>query len=667
MWGDHTGLPVACVKIDKASAPESPALGEIYERRLVTLPQIPEPSTEHRDGIVGTGSVTLSVDNSDGLLNGRDITGWNVSISLLDGKGVLTARFEGRIDEWTLGGIKCELTVKSHEAIALSAELPKRTLNDVIEAEKSAGRTDGLISENLSKPIPIVFGRVVKMPLLLIRSDDVNREYHYIVGEGQGLNGKSFKGVYTVYRDKLALDSIEGVVGGGARNASLTLEDGDRRTEEWYKNWWVEITLGTGAGQIRRVESYNSASNEVAVADEWNPAPDAASEYRLREWRFYDGGQTNYYPGYAWIRLKKRFGDKGVQFYADVSGLQDEVNPMNAVKSILQSSAWGLGEKAVFNEDGVRSSPLRCEGALITKTSARDVISGILRMGGMMIMRNAGRLSIVDDEDRGVGMGESLEISDLVERSPQVKYARIEDRVRSLKIRYRKDHSENDAYCCELTRQSSPEGVDETLDARWIYEHETADRVLDYMRKKIALASRKLAVTIGKEQSEGEVGSVWKISIPHLGIEEEAWEVTDSTHVVAGERTVSFIPYSDTPYNYEPITDEGGTLPDDVDGVEPDYENTPPDPVANLTVSIIANYANLQWNSPEDNYGGAVVSVKESDEDVSEYREEVTVKGGSARVRGLTSGKSYDFMVISLNQTGEIKGLPVFRVGHTVV
>src|SRR5690606_14977731 len=128
---------------------------------------------------------------------------------------------------------------------------------------------------DLGRPVPVIFGRSVKVPLLYIKADEAEREYDYIIGEGEGLGGGNFTEVFTVYREDQALDDIEGDAA-SATSTTLTLEAGDRRPDGWYRYWWVEITAGTGAGQIRHVTAYDSALNRITVNASWSPTPNSS-------------------------------------------------------------------------------------------------------------------------------------------------------------------------------------------------------------------------------------------------------------------------------------------------------------------------------------------------------------------------------------------------------
>lgn len=71
---------------------------------------------------------------------------------------------------------------------------------------------------------------------------------------------------------------------GTAQNGSLTditLPPAASTTDDIYKNMQIEITGGTGKGQIRKIDDYNGASKIATVNSPWATAPDSTSTYRI--------------------------------------------------------------------------------------------------------------------------------------------------------------------------------------------------------------------------------------------------------------------------------------------------------------------------------------------------------------------------------------------------
>jgi len=78
-------------------------------------------------------------------------------------------------------------------------------------------------------------------------------------------------------RRQLEIGLDAGTATGGT---STTLED---TTKDWgtdqFVNAYIEITAGTGEGQVREIES--NTSDTITVATAWTTAPDETSEYRI--------------------------------------------------------------------------------------------------------------------------------------------------------------------------------------------------------------------------------------------------------------------------------------------------------------------------------------------------------------------------------------------------
>ena len=679
---DH-GYPTVYAEVKSSEMPSGAfPEGTFFERRLLEMPRLEEAEFGERFGISGFQRVSLALDNSDGLISSLDLTDAYVRLFFVSEAGDVR-EWKGRVTEWTLSH-RCVVSVEDMDAVALTEEIPRRTLNDVVEAEKEvdSGFDEVVVANDLGRPVPVIFGRSVKVPLLYIKADEAEREYDYIIGEGEGLGGGNFGEVFTVYREDQALDDIEGDAA-SATSTTLTLEAGDRRPDGWYRYWWVEITAGTGAGQIRHVTAYDSANNRITVDSAWSPTPNSSSDYRLREWRFYDGSQASPYDGLAFVRLKKRLGTSGSTdaIYADVNGFAAETNVVRAVESVLSNSVWGLGlniDSSSFDTAAALTEigDMLCEGAITDNTTITDILNGSGESQGLlsfrdMVLSKADAVTIAVDGLKSsahrFGLGDETGWNNILTGSPEVAHQHSGERVKNLKVRYRKNNKESDLYLHELERQSGAVGVDRALTLPFVHDHETADRWLDYRRMRLAAAVRRMAIETGQEGGSVRRGERVTVSVPTLGLEGSAWEVAAASSTPAGSNSLTLVPYSSAPYTYVPVTDEGGELPSDESfDITPDYTKTVPDPVTGVSVSMSMGivgftahpFALITWTSPEDNYGGAVVSVKLHSDGVAAYRSAGTFST-SARIEGLVPGQLYDFLIESLNATGELKGLGV--------
>jgi hypothetical protein len=678
------GFPTVYVEINNTTMPTGAfPTGDFFERRLTEMPRLVESELDTRFGITGFQRVTLTADNSDGLFGSIEGTlqGAFVRMFFVNESGTVYKEFKGQVVDWTLSHT-VKINVEDVDALAFTQDLPKRTLNDLVEAEKTAdaGFAANVVANDLGKPIPIIFGRAVKVPLLYVKADETNREYDYIIGEGAGLNSKFFQEVFTVYRDDRALDSIEGTMA-ASTSTTIDLETADRRPDSWYRYWWVEMLTGNAAGEITDVTAYDSTTNKCTVTT-WETTPTSGT-YRLREWRPYSGSQASPYDDYAFIRFKKRMGESGRTdpLYADVNGLQDEVNVVDTIESVLSNSTWGFGigvDTSSFAAASALSeiTAMKCEGAVISTTGAGDLLRELLGFRDMTLSK-ADNIEIAVDQAKtstlNIGLGDETGYHNVLEASPAIEYIHPDEKVKSLKVRYRRNLKENDTYLHEFERSSSTNGIDTTINLPFIYEHGTADRVLDYKRKRFAAAVKSLGIDVGQDAVNAGRGKLATIDIPSLAVSSD-WEITGINVTPAGSQSLSLVPYSALPYTYVPFTSEGGTLPvDELFDIPPDFSNTPPDPVSGLTVvgsvrlseqSDRSGVLDISWTPPNDgNYQHAEVFIKENGEPVGSYKSYGMFETGTT-IDSLKANEAYDVLVVSISPDGN-KGLGTEKTNTT--
>lgn len=69
-----------------------------------------------------------------------------------------------------------------------------------------------------------------------------------------------------------------------ATSSTVTLDSGDvgavRATADAYNGWVIEITDGTGEGQVRLITDF-TAARVASVSEDWSTTPDSTSDYAL--------------------------------------------------------------------------------------------------------------------------------------------------------------------------------------------------------------------------------------------------------------------------------------------------------------------------------------------------------------------------------------------------
>lgn len=652
-------FPAVYIEIDDSEMPSGafPSGTQFHKKVISPLPALEELAIDEDGALTGFNSVEFAVDNNDLIFLGKDVLGYYVRIWFVS-DGSAYREFKGRVGGVAYG-FKTRITVEQIEAEALTSQLPKRTVNDTLFTHTT------LPANDLGEPIPIIIGRQVKARLIYINADEANREYDYVVGEGAGYDGDYFEDVTTVYREDRALDSIEGAMA-AATSTTLTLESGDQRPDSWYRYWWVEMLTGNAAGIIRHVTAYDSANNRVTINSAWGTTPTSGT-YRLREWRFYDGSQGSPYPGFAFIRFKKRMGEQGSTdtIYADVNGLQTERNPIRFAQAVLSQTDWGLGlsvDASSFDTAAALPSMTAAlmEGEIRNEVAAIDLLKEVLRYRGMRLDFDSG-ITISVDQSKTSQAALTLDgNSRIITREPEHVRLNIAQVVKTLTVMYRRNGKTGE-YMHTLSRPANSLGVEKVIELPLVYSHETADRFCDYWRKRYQGLASVIDLEVGEEVKTLTQGQAVTLDIPHSNIQNELWEIIQTRAAIAGAQGWRLIKYVDA-YTYE-----SGTTESDVGfDIPPDYTSTIPDPVSNVSVTMSMGivgftahpFALLTWTPPEDNYSGAVVSVKLHSDATTLFRA-VGTYSNSARIEGLVPGQLYDFLIESLNVTGEFKGLGV--------
>ena len=78
----------------------------------------------------------------------------------------------------------------------------------------------------------------------------------------------------------LAAPTQFGTAQSGAAS-TITLAAGEPSQDDYYNNYTVEITSGTGIGQVRSVSDYDGGTKIATVSAAWTTTPDVTSQYAL--------------------------------------------------------------------------------------------------------------------------------------------------------------------------------------------------------------------------------------------------------------------------------------------------------------------------------------------------------------------------------------------------
>lgn len=653
------------VELRQGSMPSGPLNdGDLYRRALKRAPEFTKTTGSAAGGVSGLSSVKLLFSNLDGFFNGRDLMGLFVRVSRVFASQVV--EFKGVITEWVHGS-DVEVTSEDREAIVFSDQLPKR----VITKELCLNLPD----RDAGKVFKVMHGLVTKIPLRLIGVDLVNRNWDYELGEGVGRFG-FWQNVFTVYRKDAALGDIQGTVS-SASGSSITLEVGDGRPPGFYKDWWIQILDPSTLAVLdeKHVTAHNSERVVVLASA---PAVSASGKkYRIKQWRFFNGSQSDNYPGIAFVRLKMRLGtDSSLdELFADGDSLP-AANIVRETEDWLTNETWGLGleiDQAAFDAlaENEELAAIKTGWGVMAKTDASAIIEPLLAVRNMGLKKEGVELSIEADMPKTVagvfGYGDGYYDNILSIDSGGIQHRHIRDRIKNLTIQYRRNYKETNTYLGTQTAEVHSAGIDETKPVPIFYDNESANRYLYYSIKKLISESRRLTVTVGEEGEAIQRRDRITIKIPHLGINSD-WLVREIRRQ-NGKYVFTCNPYDGTMYEWEQLGSYP-QLPTNI--ILPDLEKTPPSPVSALNVTGGARisetgdrvgFLNISWTPPNDgNYLDSEVSVKLTVDGLSAYRS----RGfgfNSLRIDGVEANKNYDVLVESRNQYG-LKGvLGTERIG----
>lgn len=84
----------------------------------------------------------------------------------------------------------------------------------------------------------------------------------------------------------LSLVSEEDTAQGGSIN-TITLASTSSDENDYYKDMFVKITGGAGAGQIKKIVSYNGGTQTAEVEDNWGTNPESGSTYKIDSFYYY--------------------------------------------------------------------------------------------------------------------------------------------------------------------------------------------------------------------------------------------------------------------------------------------------------------------------------------------------------------------------------------------
>jgi len=393
---------------------------------------------------------------------------------------------------------------------------------------------------------------------------------------------------------------------------------------DWYRNYHIEFISAAGAVTgSADVIRYDPDENTVSFS--LPGGAEAFTCYRLREYRFFDGSQAEPFSGYAFIRLARKY--KG-EIRADVRGFA-----LPSLESVLSecffNHIWGANSQLDLLILDAPGEPV-FEGALTRPTLIVDILREIARFRPLRLTRTLQGLRVQFAADTAPVTLPNAE--SLYQEAPTLEFLPSAERVAGITVDYRLDSLENETLL-SLREYVSVQGREEEIYLPYVYEVETADRVLysEAQRQLGRLESVYMTLAPGDVSGALEVGGRIRIPGGLLPYDVDTDWVVDSLDWYGDVSVrIGATKYSPTLYSYpgrgsRDIRDlEDPYLP------ETDFSETPPEPVRNLSARLDEDdnlLCVVRYLLPAENCRGARVLVQDGDAEVLEFQHIASVLG----------------------------------------
>lgn len=618
--------------------------GQKYTERVADQPSVTEEAPEFMAGIETPGQTTITLNNRDEVL-----TDLSIEKPLRGKQAVIKEHYKSKNETIVFSkgiintpsiGLDAAFTLTPHELDVLQSEFPFETITtDLFPDAIDAGFR-----------IPYPFGNALKVPCALVKAlEDVSgNQFQYLVARGDW-------GIDVVYRDKLVLSEYSGTAQ-SATSTTIKLDASDTRNDDFYNLTFIEITAGTGAGQIRKITDYDSSTKDATVDTAWDTNPDGTSQYKIREWKkvltTIDGVQYTLIEFAIAQRERDRLFQRD-RMAADISPVAGTTtrNPARAVETVLDlyslpmdASAFTTAASQIDNIGDLYS-----DGAATDPKSVFDVIQELCLIGRIRLRLNDNRVfePVVDGQNNTVWYQFT---EDGIESIGPPEQDGLGSLWKSLSIRYRRQLDVNQ-YRVTTSKHDvfTDEGkIEKTIDFNFIHEKVTGDKVCDYLAKRKVSLDRKTPVNLGNASRARIIGDLVYINNAKPSLK-NIYEVVRRRR---NGNTFGFdvSVYDPNVFIYNPL----GLPSDPVTDARADFRNTPPDAVSNLQVNwteVIPNQsvnAELSWTNPSENFKEVRIQYKKSTDSV--FNDFTTVPNQNANIPNLEPGLEYDFQLVSINQ-----------------
>jgi hypothetical protein len=574
-------------------------MGHLYERRILNADNIEvrHSLSDPVGGIITPDDVTLELSNTDGFFNGQDLRGTIVNLTRFDREdGESVSEFSGAISEQTITDDQAIVRLIGQDQDVLQTLIPKRTVTTSVFPLAHADQGAG-------RSIPIIFGETL-----------------------------------SPYQVPYVTD-----------NTSIS----DNAT---VPQQYCEYLIGEGTSYTQVSMYRNTIGDTLSLV--------SSMDYILN---------TTSYPGLTVAQFSKRqamFTGGLHTLYATAIGMQPERNFIAAIRTTLTNSTWGLGQKIVETTFSSAESKLAavgslaCDGVLVQPRPAIDILNQLCQVRGMTLSKtSSGAWTIALDQGSSTatfqsrfGHGAGQPWNNVITFNGFTRPP-IRNAVSNLLLNYAVDYRATNVYRYAASRSVSSRGRELRLNNDFIQTGQTADKVADYLSKRLIQGDLKATFSAGQDGRNLNVGDLILYDAPHLDVTSRPFRVTGISRKLDVTK-VDVEGWASSIYSYTAAS----SIPPDVTlPIEIVWSTTTPAAVTSLSVvgsGVVANgqggysaFQTLGYAAPHELFAQTFVRQKTSANSqwTTVAVDQVNSATVSTRIDGLITGQTYDYRVSRVN------------------
>jgi hypothetical protein len=344
----------------------------------------------------------------------------------------------------------------------------------------------------------------------------------------------------TVYPKAISVDVPIPVVFGTVEQAPLPYICDDTLINQYV--------YAVGYGEIGVSAVYRDGPNDTLVTI-------TTGEYNV---------STTLYPGITVvvfpIRQVNFFGGFH-RIFADVAAPSRSF--VDAIEQVITDATWGLGQQidagtfATAEQDLLDFGGMFCDGVVGSQAQAQDLLRLLMIVRGMRLgFNNANQWTLVVDKippsikmriRDGTGDGERN-----IQQAGQRQLVHTTDAISLYKVKYRLNFFKGGtsaAFDFTQSRTVNGFGKETVLEQPFIRDHETADRVVDYLAKREKFSQDSCDFEVTQEARQLREGDLVQVTYVPNGYSETLVEVreiekkTEGNHVVVSGWDASIFVY----------------------------------------------------------------------------------------------------------------------------